>query len=265
MAVCTYEWVLLLSASVMFGALIPARPESAIVVGVFLVALLSSSQIPLRWRWVLLAPTVGAVLVWDAFVLPRLLSDTTLDLVKSPLGEVVIMLGLIMLLAVAGSGRVPKVVHAAPWIAIGILAAVLGGLVLWRPKIAVDTFVGMSTAMSTTGLWSTFWMVMPLLALGAVIVGFDKDRNILAGLVAFPMIIVILAYLRGSPFHESPGDSANRMVMHVVPLMALAIVLSVGTAVRASMRKERPSKESATPVSAGAIDGTTNGMRSRSV
>jgi hypothetical protein len=36
----TNEWALLLPASVVFGALIPVCPESAIVVGVFLVAFL---------------------------------------------------------------------------------------------------------------------------------------------------------------------------------------------------------------------------------
>jgi hypothetical protein len=203
--------------------------------------------------------------VWDGFVLPRLLSDTTLELVKSPVGEVVIILGLIVLQVFAGSGRVPKVIHAASWIAIGILAAVLGALVLWRPQNAIDTFVGMSTAMSTTGLWSTFWMVMPVLMAAAVMVGFEKDRCLLPGLLAFPMIIVILAYLRGSPFHEGPGDSANRMVMHIVPLMTLAIVLSVGRAVRASIPKERRARDSLTPVSVDAVDVMASSARPRSV
>jgi hypothetical protein len=264
LAVRTNEWTLLLPASLMFGALIPVRPESAIVVGVFLVPFLSSSQIPIRWRWILLAPTVGAVVVWDGFVLPRLLSDTTFEVVKSPLGEVVIMLGLIVFLAVAGLGSIPRVVQAVPWITVGLLAAVVGALVLWRPQIAVDTFVGISTAMATSGLWSTFWIVMPLLTIGAVVVGFPGDRYILPGLLAFPMINVILAYLRGSPFHEGPGDSANRMVMHVVPLMALAIILSLGTAVRASTPREQPSKGSVMPVSAGA-DGMAGSTRSGSV
>jgi hypothetical protein len=202
--------------------------------------------------------------VWDGFVLPRLLSDTTLELVKSPLGEVVVIAGLIAFLAVASTGSIPRVVHAAPWITVGLLAAVLGALVLWRPQIAVDTFVGISTAMATTGLWSTFWIVMPLLTIGAIVVGFPGDRYLLPGLLAFPMIIGILAYLRGSPFHEGPGDSANRMVMHVVPLTAFAIILSVGTAVRASMRSEQPPQESATPVSAGA-DMVASGTRSGTV
>jgi hypothetical protein len=119
--------------------------------------------------------------------------------------------------------------------------------------------------MATSGLWSTFWIVMPLLTIGAVVVGFPGDRYILPGLLAFPMINVILAYLRGSPFHEGPGDSANRMVMHVVPLMALAIVLSVGTALRASMRNQRPSKDSAKPVSESGVNVMASSTRSGSV
>jgi hypothetical protein len=52
------------------------------------------------------------------------------------------------------------------------------------------------------------------------------------GLFAFALIIPLLAYLRGSPFHEGPGDSANRMLMHIVPLLVLVVVLAAGRAVQ---------------------------------
>ena len=239
LATQTREWTLLLPASLMFGALIPTRAESAIVVGAFLVVLLTSRQIPIRWRWILLIPTVAATLVWDVVVLPRLLSETSLELMKSPIGEVIIVSGLIVLLAVASAGRLVRIVQAAPWITIGAFAAILGGLILRRPQIMIDTIDGMSTAMSVTGLWGTFWFVVPFLVFGAAIVGFRSDRYVLLGLFAFALIIPILAYLRGSRFHEGPGDSANRMLMHIVPLLLLAIIMAAGTAVRALQGSEK--------------------------
>jgi hypothetical protein len=244
-AVRTNEWTLLLPASMMFGALIPVRPEAAIGVGVFLVAFLSSSQIPVRWRWVLLAPTVVATLVWDGLVLPRLLSEPSLDLMKSPLAEIVVMMGLVALIVAGGSRSLPRFVPAAPWIVVGSLAVILGIFVVRDPQILIDTIGGMSVSLGVTGLWGVFWLVMPLLAVGAAIVGFSNDRYIFFGLASFVLIIPILAYLRGSPFHDGPGDSANRMMMHIVPLLVLAVVFAAGTLVRDLVRGDEPVRNNA--------------------
>jgi hypothetical protein len=238
LATRTTSWILLVPASMMFAAIIPVRAEAAIVVGAFMIPFLSSSLIPLRWRWALLGPTVVVTLLWDVLVLPSLLSDTTWALLKSPIGEVVVIVGLVMLMAVASTRKLDRLVHATPWIALGLMALALGGLIMRKPQIMIDTIDGMTTAMTFTGFWSTFWMVVPFLVFGAAIVGFRGDRYILFGLFAFPLIIPILAYLRGSRFHEGPGDSANRMLMHIVPLLVLAIILGTGTAVKALQPKE---------------------------
>jgi hypothetical protein len=232
LAIRTKEWALFLPASLLFAALIPARAESAIVVGAFLLVLVIAPSLPNRWRWILILPSIVTTLVWDVLVLPRLLSEPSLELLQSPLAEVVVVIGLIVLTVIAGTGRLPRLMRAIPWIAVGGIAAILGGLVLRDPQLIIDTIDGMSTALTVTGLWGTFWLVMPFLVFGAVIVGFNGDRYMFFGLFTFALIIPLLAYLRGSPFHEGPGDSANRMLMHIVPLLVLVVVLAAGRAVQ---------------------------------
>ena len=75
----------------------------------------------------------------------------------------------------------------------------------------------------------------------------NDDRFILFGLAAFALILPILAYLRGSPFHEVPRDSANRILMHIVPLVALSVILAAGTAVRASVGRETVERKTEFP------------------
>lgn len=222
--------ILLLPASVMFGALVPLRAESTIVVGAFLVAFLSSQEIPARWRWALLAPTVAASLLWNGWVLPQLLSSTSLDTLKSPLSGIAVAAGLVVLVTMSSIRSLRWAVRSAPWIAIGTLVILLGTLVWRDPQIMVDTMVGMSSAMTVTGFWGTFWMIVPPLFFAAIIVGFPRDRYMLVGLLAFVLIIPVLAYLRGAAFHDGTGDSANRMLMHVVPLLMLVVMLAAGTA-----------------------------------
>ena len=55
---------------------------------------------------------------------------------------------------------------------------------------------------------------------------------IVFGLVGFALVIPILACLRGIAFQTHPGDSASRMIMHVVPLLILSILFASGEALR---------------------------------
>jgi len=114
-----------------------------------------------------------------------------------------------------------------------MLSVILGAFILRDPRNMIYTITDMSTAMAVTGLWGTFWFITPFLVFGAVIVGFTGDRYLLLGLFTFPLIIPILGYLRGAPFHYGPGDSANRMLMHIVPLLVLVVIMGAGTAARA--------------------------------
>jgi hypothetical protein len=230
MAVRTGSWALLLPASLAFAALVPLRAESVIVAGAFLVVFVSSLEIPLRWRWVLLGPILVSTLLWDGWVLPRLLSSTSLELLKSPLGDLAVVAGLVAVLLASSIPSLSRILRVVPLVALGALAGLLAVLVLRDPQVMLDTIIGMSSAITTTGFWGTFWLVVPVLFVAGAIIGFPNDRYMILGLLAFALILPILAYLRGAPFGDHLGDSANRMVMHVAPLLILVIVLSAGRA-----------------------------------
>ena len=232
LAVRTKSWALLVPSSLMFGALIPLRAEAAIVSAAFLVVFLSSRHIPLMWRWILLGPTVASTLVWDAWSIPRLVSDPSIDVLASPIGDVAIVAGLGLLVAAGGVPWLDRAVRLAPWIMIGLLVLVLGVLVAKDPQPLMESLPAMITAAMATGYWGTLWWIAPLLLIAAAVIGFPSKQYILIGILMYPLIIPILAYLRGSPYHSGSGDSANRMWMHIVPLVILAIVFAAGTAVR---------------------------------
>ena len=230
MAVRTGSWALLLPASLAFAALVPLRAESVLVAGAFLVVFVSSLEIPLRWRWVLVVPILVSTLLWDGWVLPRLLTSTSLELLKSPLGDLVVVAGLVAVLLASRIRGIDRVLRAVPLLSIGVLASLLAVLVIRDPQVMLDTIAGMSSAMTTTGLWGTFWIVVLPLFFAAAIIGFPRDRFIVLGLLAFALIIPVLAYLRGSPFGDHVGDSANRMILHVAPLVILVIMFAAGRA-----------------------------------
>jgi hypothetical protein len=229
LAVRNRSWILLVPSSVMFAAIVPLRAESKLVVGAFLVAFLSATVVPLRWRWALLGPSLAAVAVWDGWMLPRLLEDPSFESMEAPMSEIVVALALVALVVLSGIDRSGRLERFAPTFMIVTLVVVLAGFVLTDPPLIVETIRGTATAMTVTGYWSTFWLISIPLFVVAAVIGFVQDRFIVPGIVAFAVLLPILAYLRGSPFGDHVGDSANRMIMHVAPLVLLSIMMAAGT------------------------------------
>ena len=234
LAVRNRSWALLLPSSVMFAAVVPLRAESMLVVGVFLVAFLSATVVPLRWRWALLGPSLVAVVVWDGWMLPRLLEDPSFGSMMTPMSEIVVALTLVGLLVLSGIDSSGRVERYAPRFMIGLLVVVLAGFILTDPSLIVETIKGTAVAMTATGYWSAFWIISIPLFIVAAVIGFSQDRFIVPGIVAFAVLLPILAYLRGSAFGDHVGDSANRMIMHVAPLVLLSITMAAGSAARTS-------------------------------
>jgi hypothetical protein len=157
---------------------------------------------------------------------------------KSPLSEIAVVAGLVLLAAASGIASLDWITRTAPWVMIGVIAALLGVLAWRDPQMLLDSMVALAASMAVVGLWGTFWIVVPPLVFGAMILGFPHERYIVTGLLAYPMIILILAYLRGSPYRDGSGDSGSRMLMHVIPLVLLVIVFAAGRAVEAITRHE---------------------------
>jgi hypothetical protein len=253
LAVRIRSWILLLPSSMMFAAVVPLRAESMLVAGVFLVAFLSATVIPLRWRWALLAPSLAAVVVWDGWMLPRLLEDPSFGSMKAPMSEIVVALALVAVVVLSGIDRSGRLERLAPFFMIGTLVVVLAGFIVTDPPLIVETIRGTAVAMTVTGYWSTFWLISIPLFVVAAVIGFVQDRFIVPGIVAFAVLLPILAYLRGSAFGDHVGDSANRMVMHVAPLVLLSIMMAAGTATGDSVgRSQEGTPQDSSAIGAGA-------------
>ncbi len=54
------------------------------------------------------------------------------------------------------------------------------------------------------------------------------QSRLLWGLGAYPVLLLAFAYVRGSAYRVGPGDSANRMLMHIVFVVGLYLIVAVG-------------------------------------
>jgi len=111
-------------------------------------------------------------------------------------------------------------------IGIGLL---LLGVVLLRPeKIFLDTWDNLYTMFGTGQWFATFWGSVILLLLVKA-----KDKNSMNPFLsififAFFSMIIILGYFKGN-YHNAWYDSANRMYIHVLPIILFYLSVKISS------------------------------------
>lgn len=104
----------------------------------------------------------------------------------------------------------------------------IGALVVCRSFIFHFDTSGLSIPimlynMLDTGIWNHFWyLIIFLVILFWIIPDYKEYRYqlfITSGNLIFLFFTIELSHLRGAPYRMGAGDSANRMMVHIVPLI----------------------------------------------
>ena len=117
-----------------------------------------------------------------------------------------------------------------PWIAeLSLWLAPLVFLVLDGPEVMRDALAGIWwSANPTSGAWGGIVLVLYALALVlAATVRGDSFAVLRVSVTTYLPLMVVVAYLRGGGFRESPQDSFHRMLIQVVPMLVLYVVVAL--------------------------------------
>lgn len=89
-------------------------------------------------------------------------------------------------------------------------------------SLGLDLFV--------TGNWGSFWYAAVFLFIISYFIGhFPQKRLLLRFMVSFVAIIEILGFFR-VPYHDEWTDSANRMMIHIAPLVLFFVITQIAKA-----------------------------------
>jgi len=233
------DWRWIAPASLGFAALVPLRPEAVITASIFLVPILVSRTVPYSHRWRLIVPFLGVSVLWNGVVWPTHARDFDLGIAGPVYGNLLIALTVAVGLGLLAWSRVERF---APWgpaaLAAGI-AAYLGIEALGNSDLLSESLSATGANLAVEGLWGTLWWILPILLVGAWLVGpsHSPTRLLLVPLATYGLALFAFAYLRDGAYRIGTGDSGSRMLMHVV-FVAVLVVLT--TAAEAATR-DRPS------------------------
>jgi hypothetical protein len=203
-------------------ALVPLRPEAVLVTGITLLPFVFAPAVPLAWRRAPLLALGVTTLVW------YLGGPLRLALLEGGSPDASVLLATALGAATLIVALVPGLI-ALRWVTVrrlvvGALVAALAAFAVLRTDEVEASLRATAENLTRAGHWGWFWpVVVVLLALAW------RSRPAAWGilvwpLATFPALGLLLALLRGKPYRVGPGDSFSRMLMHLVPLLALALL-----------------------------------------
>jgi hypothetical protein len=203
-----------------------ARPESPVLLAIVLTPLVLSAVRDDLFAVVLVGTVVLTTWIWWVGGLGGVAD-------WSPTGEGTVavlsataMLGLLAARLLPGLGG--RLCRWFPWLVHGALATLLLAFTVLgdRETLTVSVTVAWSNARQD-GIWGMLLLGLAVAVAGNVLGRWIPDQQaFLLPLTTFLPFAVVLAFARGHSYRLGPGDSLNRMWMHVI-LLACAYLIAV--------------------------------------
>jgi hypothetical protein len=211
-------------------AIVIGRPEATLLLPLLLVPVAVCLEVPRRAVWVLSATFAAATFLWWVVVLWGLVPWSPTSAATASVAAAV---GVLLLTAgaprlrrhPATASRLSHLVPVALTLVLVLYLVTDGGEVLWTSLGAT------ARNLAGEGLWG---LLVPVLVLLLAIVSWawrlPAGQVFTVPLVGFLPLALVLAYARGGGYRVGPGDSLNRMWVHLLPLAVtyLALVLLEG-------------------------------------
>jgi hypothetical protein len=195
------------------------RPEAPLVALLFLMLMISCNVFPWRISLALFLPYLIVVSLWLVLLGYLIGSGSTF---LTPMRIALFLLAYLGAAVMVLLGEVrwgQRLLSWYPWLLVGGLAFSLVLMFVTRPAHMLESSVSLLTNLFTlSGRWGAIWYGIAILSLLALRQRkLPNERIFAAGIPAFILLVLGLSYLR-IPYHANWWDSANRMMLHVLPV-----------------------------------------------
>jgi len=204
------------------------RTEALLFALIFLGLLVGTGKLAYRTRLYIVLPFLSVLLLW---YLKLLLTIGEGSMILGP-GRIVVVL-VILVCAMTGVGlsrfhTVERFLPVLPALILGSLLGILGLMFIQEPVHMYTSLVSVWQNLFFYGWWGATWLIISVLFLFALLQpSFQYERLFSFGIPTFFMLLLTLSFMR-FPFHLGWGDSANRMMTHILPIIFFYFLLKYG-------------------------------------
>jgi len=235
------NWLVLAMAGLLGFSL--ARNEAPIFALIFLLLVISADRIPYRDRMRSILPYLAFLILWYAYLLARMGTGTKiLDPEKASI--IIASLFACGTLVLISDGKWVKrfLLPRLPQIMLSSLFLMVVAMVIFKPEhMIISVWITIRNVLEAGG-WGITWLLFGflfILSLPGPRVPWEKLYSY--GIFSFLFLLLGIVYFR-NPFRLGWGDSANRMLTHILPIIMSYIVMKVakGSSIKDSSGSKAP-------------------------
>ncbi len=203
-----------------------SRVEGPVFALIILSLSLSQDQFAYRnrlWTYLIPATTVSG---WYSIILTVVNQDVYFLKTDRVILVIGAFLGLALLTILSNNHWIRKIIFSRMQILLTMgVMLIFMVLVILQPAHMWTNISMIASNMFTNGRWGSFWyFILPLLFFTIPLPKIPRERLITINLVSFFLLLVALGGLR-NPYRLGWSDSANRMLVHIVPTLILYLVI----------------------------------------
>jgi hypothetical protein len=228
LAVTTLEWRWAVPAGVALAMTLLFRPEAPIVATIVLVAV-AASEAGWRERLAMTAPTVAIAALWYGVILWQNAPGGDAISPTAPVfGSLVAVVGAALVVTAGGSHRLWPLVRYMDRVTLAVMLVALAVLAAAN----LDTFTESMEAtfqniVLSEGAWLFTWSVgLVLLAVALVVHQVPSSRLWTTPIVGFSILWWLLPMIREGAWRVGTGDSGNRILAHMLPVVVAFLVFA---------------------------------------
>ena len=214
------SWVIVGMISLLGFSL--ARLESPVFALPFLVLLISWGKIPYRILLVSILPYLTYLIIWYLY-LSRGVGDVDLTLDQPRTLAVIGVLAACIILVLFSKVNWIKrwVLPHLPMIMLGVLVLVVAIMFIQKPEHMYTSMKVILKNVLESGRWGITWVVFSFLVFISLFwPGSLREAYFFYGISSFLLLLLAISYFR-VPYRVGWGDSANRMLTHILPILIL--------------------------------------------
>jgi hypothetical protein len=209
-------------------AVVVGRPEAPLLLLLFLVPVIVSLSMPRSPVTVLVAAYAGSILLWWAAAVRHVVDHGP----SSPATVALLAAAGVAILHVVAVDRSRRAVlqRVAPSLLIGglLLGSIAVPVLTGRTQVLSESLVATAENLGGAGLWGALpWALLPLLVVVGSALRLRDGMLLWLPVAGFVPLALLLATARDGAYRVGPGDSLNRMWMHVLVLAVVTLVLTV--------------------------------------
>lgn len=211
---------LLRLALVAVPALVVARPEGTLLIALIAAPLLRVDRVA---AGALTVVGGAATVLWNLTLVIGALSSGSPPSFSS---VAMLAIGAAMCLVAVAARVLPQRVldRAALVLELALWAALIVFVVRDPATLVQSVLATGANALLGEGGWGFSLVVLAVVAVVVLALLSDRDDVLRSILTSFLPLVLLLAYLREGAYRVGEGDSLNRMWLHIVPLLIVAVI-----------------------------------------